>query len=479
MFSKRTKPRSIASQLVLRFTPATAALLFCALAVLYSIVVRHAFEEDNVFLADKIFALRADLTKAGWPQPLNEELRTLRADAHSAYWVRILDSSGRVVAETPGMNGLLSSNIFPQAENSVSSAWNPKDYRIGGKLFSLAATVMEADGQPYTIQVAQDRSADEQFTKEFGALLVVVLALGTLASAVIAIAVAKRGLRPLAEMARSLQRIGPTHLHERVPPAGWPRELQPLAIAFDEMLDRLEDSFTRLSQFSADLAHELRTPIGNILGGSQVALTRARTPEEYREVIESSVGECERLSGVIDNLLFLARAEAASGQIQRTLFDGKAAIEKIAAFYETIAEEQHINITCAGEGKIYADPVLFGRAVSNLVDNALRFTPAGRTIRISMMASAAQSEVSVTDSGCGIAAEHIPRVFDRFYRVDSSRSSQGAGLGLALVKSITDLHGGSAKAESEVNRGTTVTLTFPNESSFESKALSGAGSAKA
>jgi two-component system heavy metal sensor histidine kinase CusS len=476
MFSKRTKPRSIASQLVLRFTPATAALLFCALAVLYSIVVRHAFEEDNVFLADKIFALRADLTKAGWPQALNEELRILRADAHAAYWVRVLDSSGRVVAETPGMNGLLSSSIFPPAETSISSAWNPKDYRIGSKLFSLAATVMETDGQRYAIQVAQDRSADEQFTKEFGALLVVVLALGTLASAVIALTVAKRGLRPLAEMARSLQRIGPTHLHERVPPAGWPRELQPLAIAFDEMLDRLEDSFTRLSQFSADLAHELRTPIGNILGGSQVALTRARTPEEYREVIESSVGECERLSGIIDNLLFLARAEAAVGHLQRTLIDGKAAVEKIATFYETIAEEQHIAITCAGEAKIYADPVLFGRAVSNLVDNALRFTPTGGTIRISIVARAAQSEISVTDSGCGIAAEHISRVFDRFYRIDSSRSSQGAGLGLALVKSITDLHGGSATVTSEANRGTSVTLTFPNKPSSESLAPSGPSS---
>src|SRR5207244_10265655 len=150
-------------------------------------------------------------------------------------------------------------------------------------------------------------------------------------------------------------------------------------------------------------------------------------------VIESSVGECERLSGIIDNLLFLARAEAAVGHIQRTLFDGKAAIEKIATFYETIAEEQRVAITVAGEGEICADPVLFGRAVSNLVDNALRFTPAGGSIRISIVAHAAQSEISVTDTGCGIAAQHIPRVFDRFYRVDSSRSSQGAGLGLALV----------------------------------------------
>jgi two-component system heavy metal sensor histidine kinase CusS len=294
-------------------------------------------------------------------------------------------------------------------------------------------------------------------------LVTVVLAFGILASTLIAITVTKHGLRPLGEMTRSLGRIGPTHLSERVLPAGWPRELQPLAVAFDAMLKRLEDSFTRLSQFSADLAHELRTPITNILGEAQVALTRERTPAEYRETIESTIGECERLSGIVDNLLFVARADAAREPIDGKQFDGRAALEKIATFYRTIAEDRHVTINCTGEGKIYGDPVLFSRAVSNLVDNALRFTPDDGAIQISIAARPTHSEVAVSDSGCGISSEHLPRVFDRFYRVDSSRSSAGAGLGLALVKSIVDLHGGSAKIESTVNRGTTVVLTFSNK----------------
>ena len=136
-------------------------------------------------------------------------------------------------------------------------------------------------------------------------------------------------------------------------------------------------------------------------------------------------------------------------------------IEKIAAFYEAIAQEQEVTLTCAGQGEIRADPMLFGRAVSNLVENALRFTPAGGTILISLVTRAEHCEISVKDTGCGIAAEHLPRVFDRFYRADSSRSSHGSALGLALVKSIADLHGGSVKIESEVGRGTIVTLTFP------------------
>lgn len=469
MFSKRTEPASIASQLVFLFTLAAAFLLSCGLGVFYWLVVRHAFEEDNAVLADKISALSADL-KAGGPKSLDEELKSVRTGEHAVYWVRVVDSAGRIVTETPGMNALLPPSIFPRTHTSTSAARNPKNYRIGGRLFSLVTTTEEANGQPSTIQVAQDRSTDDQFTKEFGALLAVVLAFGILASTAIAITVTKRGLRPLAEMTLSFERVGPTHLSERVPPARWPRELRPLAVAFDEMLDRLEDSFTRLSQFSADLAHELRTPIANILGEAQVTLTRARTADEYREVIESAVGECERLSRIVDNLLFLARAEAADRQIHPTLFDGRAAVEKIAAYYQTIAEDRHVAVTCTGAGEIYGDPVLLGRAVSNLVDNALRFTPDGGTIRILIAVRAAYSEISVSDTGCGIAAEHLPRVFDRFYRADSSRSAHGAGLGLALVKSIMNLHGGSATLKSEISRGTTVVLTFPAKASLEANA---------
>jgi two-component system, OmpR family, heavy metal sensor histidine kinase CusS len=239
--------------------------------------------------------------------------------------------------------------------------------------------------------------------------------------------------------------------------------LQPVVTAFDGMLDRLEDSFTRLSQFSADLAHELRTPIGNMLGEAQVALTRERSSEEYRSIIESAAAECERLSGIIDNLLFLARAESAEQEVERSLFNGRAALEKIASFYQTAAEDRHLNIECSGEGQIFADPTLFNRAVGNLIDNALRFTTDGGNIHISIGARDGRTEVFVRDTGSGIAPEHLPHVFDRFYRGDPSRSSAGTGLGLALVKSIVDLHGGSATIESELERGTTVILNFPGQ----------------
>jgi len=262
-------------------------------------------------------------------------------------------------------------------------------------------------------------------------------------------------------MAESLGRIGPDQLKERIGSTGWPRELQPLAIAFDEMLKRLDDSFSRLSQFSADLAHELRTPIANMLGEAQVALTRDRTAAEYRETIESTVAECERLSRIVDNLLFVARVDAAREPIACKRFDARAAVGKIAAFYQTVADDHHVTISCTGDGQIYADPDLFERAVGNLLDNALRFTAEHGFIRVGLVRHNSDFEVAVSDNGSGIAAEHLPRVFDRFYRAESSRGSDGAGLGLALVKSIVDLHGGSAVIESNPGCGTTVTMKFP------------------
>jgi two-component system heavy metal sensor histidine kinase CusS len=468
MSSKRTEPRSIASQLVLLFTLAATLLLSCGLGVFYWIVVRHAFAEDNAVLADKISAL-SDNFREGGPKVFGEELNARRAGEHAAYWIRVVDPDGSTISETSGMEQLVPPNVFPPSQRSTSFVSKPKDYHKGTRLFSLAAVNEEYLGRPYTIQLAQDRSSDEQLERRFGVLLIIVL-LGSIGvSALIAITVTKRGLRPLGEMTHSLEGISLTHLNERAAPTGWPRELQPLARAFDEMLARLEDSFTRLSQFSADLAHELRTPIANILGEAQVTLTRDRTAEEYRGVIESTIAECERLSGIVDNLLFVARVDAACEPIERKLFDGRAAAEKIATFYRTIAEDRHVAINCSGECEFYADPILFERAVSNLVDNALRFTPDGGAIQIAIGANAKDSKVVVSDSGSGIAPEHLPRVFDRFYRAESSRSSDGAGLGLALVKSIVDLHGGSARIESKVGRGTTVTLAFPGKITLEAK----------
>jgi two-component system, OmpR family, heavy metal sensor histidine kinase CusS len=459
MSTNRPEPRSIASQLILLFTLAAALLLACGLGVFYWIVVRHAFAEDNAVLADKVDGLQTSFEQRGGLAAVAAEIDAAGSRQRAPFMVRVLNPAGATIGQTTGMETLLPANIFPPVASRETAA--PSEHRVDGKLFALTTRHAHAGGQQFTIQVAQDRSSDEQVERKFGILVLVVLSGSILASILIAIPVTRRGLRPLEEMKRSLERIGPTHLNERVAPANWPRELQPLAIAFDEMLKRLDDSFTRLSQFSADLAHELRTPIANMLGEAQVALSRDRSAAEYRETIESTIGECERLSGIVDNLLFVARADAATEPVERIRFDARAAVEKIAAFYETIAEDRHVAINCSGQGQISADPALFERAVGNLVDNALRFTPENGSIQIALAERTNDFEVAVSDNGSGVAPEHLPRVFDRFYRAEPSRGSDGAGLGLALVKSIVDLHGGTARIQSEVGRGTTVRITFP------------------
>jgi two-component system heavy metal sensor histidine kinase CusS len=260
------------------------------------------------------------------------------------------------------------------------------------------------------------------------------------------------------------QRITATQLNERISPRVWPSELTSLATAFDGMLARLEDSFSRLSQFSTDIAHELRTPINNLMGEVDVALTRSRTAQEYRQVLESSLEECSRLSRIIDSLLFVARAENTEVKIQVSWFDATKEIRAVLEFYEAVSEEEGVQLQAEGQATLYGDVILFRRALSNLLANGLRYTSRGGKIGVSIREDSEQAiVVEVADTGSGIAAEHLPKIFDRFYRVDPARSghSEGTGLGLAIVKSIMELHGGSVAVRSEVGKGTVFTLRFP------------------
>jgi two-component system heavy metal sensor histidine kinase CusS len=267
-------------------------------------------------------------------------------------------------------------------------------------------------------------------------------------------------------MATATERVQASQLDQRLGRGRWPSELIALAAGFDQMLARLEESFDRLSRFSADLAHELRTPIQNLRGGAEVALTRTRTAEEYREVIELSVEEYQRLSSMIDSLLFLARSENAETRLNRDKFQIGPEVDKILDFYDAAAREREIDLTRFGDGELHADPMLFRRAISNLISNALQHVPTAGRIRVLVVTELDHEvQIAVQDNGCGIGPEHLPRIFDRFYRVDAARSSSSAstGLGLAIVKSIMELHGGSVRAESELGAGTKMTLTFPGQ----------------
>jgi len=232
------------------------------------------------------------------------------------------------------------------------------------------------------------------------------------------------------------------------------------------MLDRLEESFERISRFSADIAHDLRTPVNIIRGEAEVALARARTVDEYREVIESTLEEAVRLSELIGDLLFLARAESPLTELRRERVNVGNLLSAVRDYYEASAANGGISLV-ADEG---AEPVtaeldraLMLRAVSNLVSNAIAHTPTGGTVTLAARDEGAAIRIEVSDTGAGIPAEALTRVFDRFFRVDPSRSktSGATGLGLAIVQSIMTLHGGRAEINSQFGHGTRVTLRIP------------------
>ncbi|MDB6113180.1 MAG: histidine kinase [Lacunisphaera sp.] len=311
-----------------------------------------------------------------------------------------------------------------------------------------------------------DVTDDVTLVRENRQVATAVLAGVLVISAGLAWLITRRALRPLAVLAESAARVQASRLNTRLDETDWPQELTVLAEEFDAMLGRLDSSFRRLVRFSSDLSHELRTPINNLRGEAEVALNRPRTPEEYRAVLESSLEEFARITRLIDTLLFIAKADQPERSLARATLDAAAECRTVMEFFEAASAERNLTLLVRGSATIYCDAMLFRRALSNLVDNALRHTPGGGHIDLTVRAGPQGStEIEVSDSGAGIAAEHLPHVFERFYqagkREDDAAPASSFGLGLAIVKSIMELHGGSAEIASTVEQGTKITLLFP------------------
>ena len=452
------------------YTVSAGGLLLLSTVFLYWVLASNLTREDHQFLADKVHVLRGILRDHPQDQAALEEEVQVEVAAHqyTKYSMRILDAGGSTLLETSDMADALPAAVFPVPTGARTSPEDGTHWRSpDGRAYHLLAAwaeVGQADDAPRLLQFGLDVSRHEALLTTYRRTLALVLGVGIVCAAGAAILVARRGMRPLAEITHAAQRITATQLHERIGPVRWPTELTALATTFDAMLTRLEDAFARLSQFSVDLAHELRTPINNLMGEAEVALARLRTPAEYQQVLGSSLEEYAKLSRMIDSLLFLARAESPQTHIARTRLDARRELDALREFYEAMAEEHEVEVLCQGQALVHADPILFRRGVSNLLANALHYTPRGGQVTLSVIPADGHTiMVRVSDTGVGIAPEHLPKIFDRFYRVDPARSPRhpGMGLGLAIVKSIMDLHGGTVTVQSVPHQGTTITLTFP------------------
>jgi two-component system, OmpR family, heavy metal sensor histidine kinase CusS len=461
---------TLAFRLTAGYALAGLSLVFLATATLYFVLRSELEKSTDLFIADKLNVIRTMLRDRpdDW-DALREEIELeTAARRYEQFYVRLLDERNQPLLMTPGMAEQLDLSEFSiqaqtRSDHAIPIAGaNGRAFRIT----SAAAAVGSPATRYDTIQIAVDFSQKElllaRYRFWFWTILTATLFIFPLAG----YSIAREGIRPIEEMATTARHITSSNLRERIQAEGYPFELAALAATFNEMLDRLEESFERISRFSADIAHDLRTPVNNIRGEAEVALARARSISEYRDVLGSCLEEAVRLSELISDLLFLARAESPLAHLHRESVNVGELLNGVREYYEASAAESGVLLTASlGEQPVIAelDRKLVQRAVGNLVSNAMAHTPAGGSVVLGAKAEPAAIHIEVCDTGVGIPAEALPRVFDRFYRVDGSRSkaSGGTGLGLAIVQSIVVLHGGKAEISSELGRGTRVTLRMP------------------
>lgn len=464
------RPRSLSARLTGLYVGSTALLLFFTAGYLYWGLGDSLAHKDYALVTGKFNVLSLLVREHhDKEEALISEIEHEAAENQLLkYYLRVLDARERVLIETPGMAGLLPVTVFPPPSAVghgppaivARQIGSDKNYRL------LSAEVAAGpDGRDRRIlHIAIDVGHNADLLADYRWKLLFVLGAGILFAALAGVVVTRNGLRPLRTMAVSTQRITAHQLTERLRAEEWPAELRELALAFDAMMDRLQESFGRLTEFSADLAHALRNPINNLRGEAEVALGQARTAAEYQRVLASSLEEFDRLARMIDGLLFIARTDNPAAKIEHTVFAAAPELGAVREFYEALAADKAIAVTCEGDARLAGDPMLFRRAVSNLLANALKHTPTGGRVRLVARDLAdGSAEIVVSDTGAGISAEHLPHVFERFYQVNKSRdqTAQGAGLGLAIVKSIMNLHRGDVTIASSPGHGTTVTLHFP------------------
>jgi two-component system heavy metal sensor histidine kinase CusS len=382
------------------------------------------------------------------------------------YFARLLDEHGAPLVETK-TDAAPPAAAFP-APGHPAAYWRVHN----GPQFLMTSIRLDRLGtnqRAIQMQVALDVTDDVTLVRKTLHSTTIVFACTLLVSAALAWLITHRALRPVKALTEAAAAVQASQLGTRIDETGWPVELTPLAREFDAMLGRLDGSFSRLARFSSDLSHELRTPINNLRGEAEVILSRPRTAEEYRAVLESSLEEYSRVTHLIDTLLFIAKADQPESGLHRQSLDATRECLAVVDFFEAASAEREITLVVHGQAVLYCDPMLFRRALSNLVDNSLRHTPRGG--RINLIVSGATeggTKVEVSDSGSGIAPEHLQRVFERYYQVpkaetDPAGAKPGFGLGLAIVKSVMELHRGRVEITSTPGQGTTVCLYFPSD----------------
>ncbi len=410
-----------------------------------------------------------DETKVGDEIARNPEMWSDLLHDHPNMAMAIYDRNGRHLLQTTGFQpyGPTWNLKVPTGGTSMVPPKSKLHYLVA--LAPLNASL----GESVRVVLQYDGRKDAALLRAYAYTIVVIEVLGVMLASALAYGIAKFGLKPLRQLVARAEQMSTTRLAHPLPSLDTSGELKELEIAFNGMVERLNESFTRLSEFSSNLAHDMRTPLTNLQAAAQVALSQRRSADEYKDVIESSIDEFQRLSRMIEDMLFIARSERADALLKIRRLDAAREAQSLAGFYESLAEEVGVAIRVSGQARADADLLLFQRALSNLISNAIAHAPENSVINVECEEVADRTIVSVSDTGRGIEPPHIDRIFDRFYRVDPSRHSHSSssGLGLAIVKSIMDSHGGSCGVQTEPNVRTRFWIAFPRHTTEQDAPL--------
>jgi two-component system heavy metal sensor histidine kinase CusS len=461
--------RSLAFKLTLSYLLAAGLVFLASSLGLYAALAFNVAQMEQRLLDEKVSLFIEDQAREpGDTAELFGQLSSGVGDGqHPEYWVRLLDRAGKTLLETPGMAVELAPERFPLPALTASDQAPLRVRSAGGRALRLrSAWSLGGGAQQKMIQVGLDCQRDRRLLQDFRFWLALIDVLGLLALGGLSLALARRGLRPLDELGRVIGGLSAQSLSVPLDPQRWPRETRALVGGFNGLSARLHASFLRLSQFSADLAHELRTPIHNLSLQADVILARPRKGPEYKQALEAAQEEYARLTRMAESLLFLARAENGKQALEWSTCDAREALEAAERQFRALAAEKRLKLSVQGRGRLRADAGLLQLALGNLLANACAHSPRGGGIILRAEAlEGGGLRLSVRDHGPGIPVSERPRVFDRFFRGDPARAQgEGSGLGLAIVAAIMDLHQGRASIASPRGRGAQVQLDFPASS---------------
>lgn len=361
----------------------------------------------------------------------------------------------------------LRATLPPLPEVAQDAVPTASDLRTGtapsGIPLRAASVLTTSGGREVKLTAAHIMVKEMAMLGEFRQRIYLAVGMAFLLTALLGFVLLRRGLRPLREMAAHATDISPARLHSRMSSDNTPVELQQLSDAYNAMLDRLAEGYQRLTQFSADLAHEIRTPVGSLMGHCQVALRQVRSADEYQALLASNLEELERISRIVESILFLARAEDTQAVVQRQPLQVQDELERVTEYFEGLAEERRIRLSIAGDATLHADPLLLRRALSNLVANAIRYADSHSEVQIGVASTATQCVINVENQGPALDPATLTHLFDRFYRGDASRqhNSDSNGLGLAIVAAIMQLHAGEASVSQPQPGRIRFALSFP------------------